>query len=151
MHRVAGHAKIVEFRDGPQPEAKVDLSEIFAGQASRVIRQFELGADRNIFIRDELAGVAPGQNVRWAMVTKAKVKLNGASATLRQDGKILQVKILSPAGAKFSVIPADPPPDDFNAPNPGFQILIINVATPADGKINLAVALVPAVLADGQR
>ncbi len=96
-----------------------------------------------MFIRDELTGLAPGTNVRWAMVTKAGVKLAGERATLSQDGKMLQARLLSPAGATFSVIPADPPKDDFNAANPDTRILIVNVIAPASGHIQLDVALRP--------
>ena len=143
LHRVAGMAKITEFHGAPRREATVDLSEVFAGQAGRVVRRFELADDRRVSIRDELTGVKPGQETRWAMVTRAKVELNGDQATLRQDGKMLRAKVVSPAGAQFSVIPADPPRDNFNAPNPGASILIVNVAAPADGKIELAVVLTP--------
>jgi hypothetical protein len=141
LHRAAAHANITEFKDGPQPQATVDLSDTFAGQATRVIRRFELGSASAVFIRDELAGVTPGKDVRWAMVTRAQVELNGAAATLGQNGKTLQAKILSPAGASFTVIPADPPVDNFNAPNPNTRILVIHIATPADGKLDIAVEL----------
>src|ERR1019366_161615 len=77
LHRADGAGRITEFHDGPNPSATLDLSPVFAGQATRVIRRFELGADRTVTIRDELAGLAPGTNVRWALVTKADVKLAG--------------------------------------------------------------------------
>jgi hypothetical protein len=143
LHRVDGAARITEFHDGPKPSATLDLSPVFAGQATRVMRRFELGANRTVFIRDELTGLAPGTNVRWALVTKADVKLAGDRATLEQNGKALQARLLSPAGAKFSVIPADPPKDDFNAVNPNTQILVVNVTAPASGQVQLDVALRP--------
>ena len=46
LHRVNGAAKITEFRDAPNPNATLDLSPVSAGQADRVLRRFELGADR---------------------------------------------------------------------------------------------------------
>jgi len=143
LHRVDGAARITEFHDGPNPSATLDLSPVFAGQASRVIRRFQLGTGRTVFIRDELTGLTPGTNVRWALVTKAGVKLAGDRATLTQDGKMLQARLLSPADATFSVIPADPPKDDFNAANPDTRILVVNVTAPASGQIQLDVALRP--------
>jgi len=143
LHRVDGAARITEFHDTPQPEAALDLSPVFAGQAVHVIRRFELGANRTVSIHDELTGVAPGTNVRWAMVTKADVNISGNHATLRQAGKTLQATLRSPAEATFTVIPADPPVDDFDAPNPNTRILIVNVTAPASGQIQLEVALSP--------
>jgi hypothetical protein len=143
LHRVGGAARITEFHDGTSPGATLDLSPVFAGQAARVIRQFQLGAERTVFIRDELTGIAPGINVRWALVTKAGVKLAGDRATLTQHGKMLQARLLSPPDATFSVIPADPPKDDFNAANPDTRILIVNVTVPASGRVQLDVALRP--------
>lgn len=143
LHRVDGAARITEFHDSPNPSASLDLSPVFAGQATRVIRRFELGADRTVFIRDELTGLAPGTNVRWALVTRTGVKLAGNRATLKQDGKALQARLLSPAGAIFSIIPADLPKDDFNAANPDTRILVVNVTAPASGHIQLDVALRP--------
>jgi hypothetical protein len=141
LHRVDGAARITEFHDAPDPSATLDLSPVFAGQATRVIRRFQLGANRTVFIRDELTGLAPGTNVHWALVTKADVKLAGDRATLKQDGKALQARLLSPAGAKFSVIPANPPDDGFNAANPNTRILVVNVTAPTSGQVQLDVAL----------
>jgi aspartate/glutamate racemase len=62
---------------------------------------------------------------------------------LKQDGKALQARLLSPAGAKFSVIPANPPDDGFNAANPNTRILVVNITAPASGQVQLDVALRP--------
>ena len=83
----------------------------------------------------------PGLSVRWQMVTRAKVSLEKDAAVLRQDGKMLRVKLLSPAGAKFEVAPADPPQDGVNQPNPGTSILFVTATAPADGALQIAVAL----------
>jgi hypothetical protein len=143
VHRVEGAAKITEFHDGTNASATLDLSPVFAGQAARVLRRFQLGTDRTVFIRDELTGLAPGTNVRWALVTRANVKPAGNRATLRQNGKALQASLLSPVGAIFSVIPADPPDDGFNEPNPNTRILVVNVTASASGQVQLNVALRP--------
>ena len=143
LHRVSGAARIAEFHDGENLSATLDLSPVFAGQAKGVTRRFELGADRRVRIEDELGGVTPGTDVRWAMVTHANVKLDGAHATLRQSGKVLHATLLSPAGAGFTVISADPPDDGFNAPNPNTRILVVNVKAPESGDIKLGVALQP--------
>jgi hypothetical protein len=143
---VRGNARIVESSAQSNPHATLDLPPAFAGQAQRVTRRFELDSDRTATIRDELIGVAPGTEVRWALVTHAVVALDENRATLKQDGKELQVRLNSPAGATFSVIPADPPGDGFNAPNPDTRILIVTVKAPASGRVQLDVALRPGKL-----
>jgi hypothetical protein len=143
LHHANGVARITEFQNNDQPSATLDLSRVFAGQAVHVRRRFDLGTERTVFIHDELTGIAPGTNVRWAMVTKANVEVLGNQAKLRQNQKELRARLLSPEGAVFSVIPADPPDDGFNAPNPSTRILVANVAAPTSGEIKLSVALQP--------
>jgi len=143
LHWVDGHARITEFDEKPIPRATVDLSPVFAGQAERVIRSFELSETRTVSIQDELTGVVPGTKVRWAMATRATVEIAGTRALLKQDGKMLEARLVSPAYATFEVIPADPPVDDFNAPNPNTRILLVNVTAPESGKVKLKVTLQP--------
>ena len=143
LHRVNGAARIIEFHETPNPSATLDLSPVFAGQATRVLRRFQLDANRTVSIRDQVTGLAAGTDVRWAMVTKAKVELAGDRATLRQSGKALHVNLLSPEGATFSVTPADPPDDGFNAANPNTRMLLVHLTAPPSGKIELNVTLRP--------
>ena len=146
LHQVNGNAQIVNFHylDAPHASATIDLSPVFAGQATNVTRQFQLDPDRTVSVHDVLAGVAPGTEVRWAMVTRADVTLDGNRATLKQDGKELNATLLSPTNGVFSVIPASPPQEnDFDAPNPNTRILVVKVAAPETGEIKLEVSLKP--------
>ena len=140
LHRVAGDARIVEFTTN---SAAVNLSAIFAGQATNVVRHFQLGENRSIFVRDELAGLKPGSRIRWQMVTHAKVKADNQSAVLRQEGKVMQARLLLPAGAKFEVVPADPPHDGVNHPNPNTRILVMDAVVPSSGRLEIEVLLQP--------
>jgi hypothetical protein len=141
-HRVDGHARIVAFSDRPaDPFAVVDLSSVFAGQAARVLRGFRLLGDHSVLVQDELRGAEPGASVRWAMVTGAEVAVDGARAHLREQGRTLEARLLSPASARFSVIPADPPAGFHDAPNPGRRILIVTAPVGADGTLRIAVSL----------
>ena len=45
--------------------------------------------------------------------------------------------------AVFAAIPAAPPPDDFNAPNPGVQLLLVQTTAPASGELTIEVELQP--------
>jgi hypothetical protein len=143
-HRVDGNARIVAFSDRPaDPFAIVDLSSIFAGQAVKVLRGFRLLSDRSVLVQDELRGAQPGTSVRWAMVTGTEVAVDGATAQLREQGRTLEARLLSPASGRFSVLPADPPAGFYDAPNPGRRILVATTPVAADGTLRIAVSLGP--------
>jgi len=55
----------------------------------------------------------------------------------------MQARLLSPADAVFSVVPADPPNDGFNTANPNTRILLVKVSAPASGRMRLEVSLRP--------
>jgi len=149
LHRVAGSAQIVAFsNNATTPFAVLDLTSVFAGQATAVKRGFRLVGERSVLIQDELTGVKAGATVRWAMVTDTDVSVDGATATLRDHVHVLHAQLLAPAGAKFSVIPADPPKNDYDAPNPGRRILIATVPAGAGGTVRIAVWLKPSSAAD---
>jgi len=140
LHDVAGDARITQFAAN---SAEVNLSAIFAGQAENVIRVFAVGSDRTVVVRDEIRGGKPGLPVRWQMVTRAEVRLDGAHAELQQDGRGLRASILQPVGAKFEVADAQPPDDGVNAKNPNTRILLVNTTIAATGKLMLAIQLQP--------
>jgi hypothetical protein len=140
LHRVNGVGQFTGF--GPA-HAELDLSPVFAGQAESVARTFEV-VDRKVTVRDQIAGLGAASTIRWTMATRAKVEVEGRRAVLRQDGKVLHARLSSPAGARFSVMPAAPPVDDFNAPNPGTSLLLVEAVAPESGKLRIEVELVPA-------
>jgi hypothetical protein len=148
LHRVGGHANFASFAPGgPEPQATIDLSPVFAGQARRVLRTFQVDPlARRVTIQDDLAGLPAGARVRWAMVTSADVDLDGPIALLHERGRSLVARIIAPSrpAVGFEVIPADPPKDDFNAPNPGRRILIATFTAPSDGALSVRITLAAA-------
>jgi len=146
-HRVAGQARITHFSAADaNPHAIVDLSAVYAAQATTARRGYRLLPGRRILIQDEFTGLRPGCIVRWQMATRAAVALAGTSAALSQDGRTLHAQVLAPA-ASFSVVSAEPPADGFNAPNPGVRLLVATTSAPADGTVRLAVLLSPGTAA----
>lgn len=147
-HRVAGHARFTHFSAAEvNPHAIADLTPVFAGQATTVRRGFRLLPGRRVLIQDELSGLQPGVTVRWQMTTRAETTCHGATATLKEDGRTLQAQLLTPTTAKFTVEPAEPPADGFNAPNPGARLLIVSAIAPVDGNLRIAVVLAPGAAA----
>jgi len=144
LHQVNGRAEIIRYSgDSDIPHAVVDLTSIFSEQAEKVVRGFKMLPNRQVLIQDELSGLQPNDLVRWAFVTEANVTAKGRHAILTQKGKTLQVALATSADGKFEVIPADPPKDEFNAPNPGISILVANLRVPLSGKLVIQVVLQP--------
>ena len=100
--------------------AGVDLSATYAGQLAGAQRRFSVEPDHRVVIEDQLKGGAKPAQVRWAMVTPGSLKPGG---WLEKDGKRLRIEVVSPAGATLQVWPANPPPHDFDEPNPGVSVV----------------------------
>ncbi|QDU73018.1 heparinase II/III domain-containing protein [Mucisphaera calidilacus] len=142
-HRVDGQATLVTTPDQNLPARAVyDLTPVFGDQATSVTRAFTFTPDNNILIEDQLEGLQPGDRVRWAMMTPATITLHGTTATLRQQQQTLRATVDATPAADFSTLEATPT-NDFDAPNPGHRLLIVNATAPDSGSVRIAVTLEP--------
>jgi hypothetical protein len=140
LHRVDGHATVEKFSSGANGRlAILDLSPVFAGQAGQVRRGIRLQPNRGFLVQDEIAGLTEGQTVRWQMATRAQVTVERNTATLTEAGRTLTMRVLAPEGARFTVAPADPPDDGYNAPNPGVSLLQADVVHADTSMLTLVV------------
>jgi rhamnogalacturonyl hydrolase YesR len=142
-HRVAGKAGVIRYSDQENGACAVlDLSPVFAGQAAKVTRGFSFSAD-HVVIRDELEGLKPGDDVRWAMATSADVSIEKQGAVLSQNGKHLRVQFSSSGAddATIEVVPADPPRNDYDAANPNMRLLLMHVKASGAGEAGFSVLL----------
>jgi hypothetical protein len=137
LHQVNGDSRITSF-DAERRAATVDLTAIFAGQATRVSREFALRRDQSAVIRDQLSGLKPGSSVRWQFLTHAEIHVDQSRAVLEQAGKSLRVT-LSPPSARWRHFPAAPPDDGVNAPNPNTHVLAADFTAPANGELLIEV------------
>jgi hypothetical protein len=141
---VEGRAPMVKVAaDGPMPRAIVDLLPVYKGQLAGARRGVGLRPDRSVLVQDEVRAADAKASVRWAMVTRAEVKADGAVATLTRDGKTLTLRVLEPAGASLKVYPTDPPPSKHDAPNPGTRMVGFETALEPGAAARLAVWLCP--------
>jgi hypothetical protein len=62
----------------------------------------------------------------WNFLTPAKIEVTGGTAKLAQDSGVLSLRILSPAGARFEVISANPAPPQKQQPD--IQNLTVRLA-----------------------
>jgi hypothetical protein len=139
-------ALIDRFSSTPQRSfAITDLTPVYARQADRVVRGFAMLNRQQALIQDEIRCKAPGR-VWWFMHTQAQVNVSddGTTAILERRGKRLMAQLLSPAGASFSVMAAEPlgtsplPKQTFNE---GVRKLAIRLTGQSDCR--LVVVLTP--------
>ncbi|MBE7558502.1 heparinase II/III family protein [bacterium] len=136
-----GKASITRF-DSKEDRAFaiLDLSSAYVEGASRVLRGVALIEGRRAaLIQDEFRLARPCE-VAWGMTTDASIQPSGATAVLKQNGRQLTARILSPAGASWSVESAEQAPPQ--AANKGVSRLIVRFSRPA-GDVRVAVLLSP--------
>lgn len=106
--------------------AIADLDQAYKGKLISWKRGVVLLNKQRVLVQDEIAPATP-VDVVWNFHTFAAVEIaaNGRRAKLTRGGKTLEVRILAPAAARFSMIGAQAPPP--NAPNPGVTNLVISL------------------------
>jgi hypothetical protein len=125
--------------EAENPWVKIDLTDAYNPAAGSLIRGARLLSDRSVLIQDQIE-LTRQANLTWGMTTAAEIELDGADAVLSLGDEKLTARILSPAGAKWSVASAeqDPPQAD----NKGIRRLEIRLPG-RQGKTRIAVVLGP--------
>ncbi len=121
-------------------EVKIDLTAAYPGKLNRHQRTVTLVERRRLEIRDEIVAKQPVEAL-WGMVTEAEIQLDGASATLRRNGKTLRARILSPERAVFEIVSTQPPQPQRQ--NEGTRKLVVRLpgkVTNADIRVTLELA-----------
>jgi hypothetical protein len=110
-------ARVIAFESRPErAQSVLDLSEAYAGKASKVLRTCTLTNRNRVSLVDRIAADAPAE-VWWFAHTEAEVALDASRrrATLTRNGKRFVAEIASPSDAVFEVREAAPLP---TSPNP---------------------------------
>ncbi len=128
-----GRAHVEELAQFPGFDfAIADLSDAYGKPKGTVRRGIALVDGTTVLVQDEISPDQRGR-VAWAMHTEAQLTVDGSKATLRQDGKELTARILSPPNATFSQLSANPCETAFNSecamqnPNSGVTRLMIQL------------------------
>lgn len=127
-------ARVLSFESRPERARSVlDLSEAYAGKASKVLRTCTFAGRKRVILSDEVTADAP-LDVWWFAHTEAGIALDASRrrATLTRNGKRLMAEIGGPSGAVFEVrdavpLPASPDPKP-QAGNEGRRKLAIRLA-----------------------
>jgi heparinase II/III-like protein/uncharacterized protein DUF4962 len=140
-------ARITRFESTPEKALAIaDLTPAYARDARSVRRGIALLDRRQVLLQDEVEADRPAE-VWWFLHTAANAVVGegGATATLTDGDRRLWVRILSPAGATFTIMDAAPLPTSPHpvgqAKNEGVRKLAIHLADVTH--LRLAVLLVP--------
>jgi len=109
-HIAEGYAALTGFEKGDKPNVTFDMTEIFQGKLNSHYRKFIKDSDHSVIIEDHIEINDSTRNITWGMMTVAEVEMTEKGAILKQDGKRLDLEILSPDNLRVSVISMDPPP-----------------------------------------
>ena len=123
--------------------AILDLTDVYADNATRAQRTFEVIDQNHVIITDDIEAKSPSE-LWWFMHTRASVKPDGQTARLTRRGKHLKAEILSPSNAVFTVLDATPLPTSPNpkqADNTGRRKLAIHFTDVT--KLKIKVKLTP--------
>lgn len=110
LHKVNGHATLLEVKEGAQPEATFDISAPYEGLLKSAKRTFTKENAASLVITDEIEPLSATELITWQLMTTADVEITKGGALLKQDGKTLKLINLSHPELHFSVISLDPAP-----------------------------------------
>ena len=121
---VAGKARFTVFDSkADSAHAILEITDAWPGLATSVRRGVALRVDRSaILLQDELE-LSRDVELAWGMTTDATIEIHGNRATLTQDEKILEVVLVEPLGAAFTVESAEREPPDRK--NEGVRRLVM--------------------------
>ena len=105
-----GFAPIVNFEEGDQPEATIDMTKVFGGKLASASRRFVKENGHSLLIEDSFTINDSTQDITWQLMTTADVEMTPNGAVLRQDGQQLTLENLSHPELSVSVVSLDPPP-----------------------------------------
>lgn len=144
LQNVAGKASLTTSGLGTtNPAATVDCSEIFAGQAAKVVRTLSLPGRSSLLIEDHVDEVSATGSIRWQIMTDAAVSTEGSSAVLSKEGKTVVLNCESPIGATWQVGDASAPRQPYDAPNPGMHQVFLEIPVRKGDSATFKISLRP--------
>lgn len=143
LQQVKGSAPITEFSPRSPAKVTIDMTSVYNGQLSSAIRTASLLPDGTLKITDKLCSTDKPATVRWAMMTPAKVEIKSdKTALLKQKNKTVTFSLETDINAIIKTYTATPPAD-YDAPNPGKQLIGFEIKLPKNKETNLTVTIKP--------
>jgi len=143
--QVAGYAPITATSASPDlMSATTDLSEIYKGSLLKAERTIGIIDQKYVVVSDLIQPADTAATIRWTMVTPATVKITGQnSAELTKDGHKLFLQVELGGEPVMKIWPTDPPPNSYDAPNPGTTRVGFEMTIPARTAMTIKVSLKP--------
>jgi len=144
LQRVEGYATITNTTDKTTfLSATTDMTAIYSNEVSLAKRGVAIIDQKYVVVKDEITAGSKAATVKWAMITPAEVRITGnGSATLIQNGKSLQIRVLEPFNVTVKTW-STKPSHDYDAPNTGTTLVGFEVTIPANTKATLNIQLIP--------
>jgi hypothetical protein len=138
------NTKIIAFHSNPgRAHTVVDLSTAYEGQAKSVQRGLAVLNREALLIQDEVVGLKQDDQLRWAMLTSAKVTLLGSRAELHKDDKSIIAEIVQPMNAIFDTVSTKPTYHPEENQNAGTRLLTVSLSLKKDISNTIAILLKP--------
>jgi hypothetical protein len=140
---VNGQATFTGFKDSGTPEVTIDMTPLYGNNLKSLSRRFVKESNQSVLIEDRFEINDSTKTITWGLMTQAEVQRTKTGAILNQDGKKLNLEILSHHGLSVSVIALDPRPLPIDKTIENLKRVEIRI--PAwmveNGKMNLKVRL----------
>lgn len=138
-----GHAPLLDFKAGENPEASFDLTPLYGENIKNATRKFFKDSPVSIQIEDNFETNDKTQLITWQLLTTAEVEVVKGGAILRQDGKTLKLENLTHPQYALSVISLYPAPLKLDRQIEGLKRIEIRIPawTLENGKTTLKVRL----------
>lgn len=143
--QVTGYAPITEASSSKDlMNATIDLSEVYKGSLAKARRNIAIVDGQRVVVRDEIQALDTITTIRWTLLTPAKVTITGKNtAELTSGTKKLLLRVDAPGDIIMNVWPTDPPPNSYDAPNPGTTRTGFELTIPSGANIIFTVSLIP--------
>lgn len=127
--------------EGKMPFAIVDITPVYKNDLAKAHRGMALLDNEVIVIQDEIKSNASNVNIRWAMLTKAKIKIKDSKAVLKQEKQKMNFYVIQPDDIELKIYKSDPPPAEFDTRNKGTRILGFEIELPPDTETNITILM----------
>ena len=143
--RVIGYAPLTGFSSSKDfMNAVTDMSEVYKGAVAKAVRGIAIVDQQYVVVRDEIEALDTVTTIRWTLLTPANVVITGKNtAELTKNGKKLLLRVDAPGDIVMKTWPTDPPPNSYDAPNPGTIRTGFELTIPAKSKTAFTVSLIP--------
>ncbi len=137
LHDVDGATKIISSKAAPENETLLDMAATLGLPAgATTTRRFTMDEEK-VTVTDTLGGLKPGDKITWHIMTRAKATESKGGFQLTLGSKRMDLDLSSPQSKSTKAVPADPPANDFDAPNPGMTRIFMEAVADKDGKVTI--------------